>query len=59
MHRACRVGQRLHRAFVRDRLRFWPENVGGHDVDLRGFVDGLNGVLLKERVAPGNQIVQI
>jgi hypothetical protein len=40
-------------------LGFGPENIGGQDINLGCLVDGLDRVLLEQRIAPGDQIVEI
>jgi len=43
------LGERFHRAFFGHRLRARAEDVRRHDIKLRGFIDGFDGVLLKQR----------
>src|SRR5689334_9669339 len=53
------IGERSRLARLRDFLGARSEDVGGEDVELGGLVDGFAGVLSKEAIPPGDQVVQV
>ena len=46
-------------ALARDFLGAGAEQVGGQHVELRRLVDALTGVLAEQRVAPGDEVVEV
>src|SRR5216684_2110504 len=54
-----RKGLGSHDPARRNLLRPRAQNVGSEDIEQRGLVDGFDGVLLEEVVAPRDQVVEI
>lgn len=59
MSAELRVSLRTLRALTRNRLRFSPQGMGRHDIELSRLVDAFTRVFRKQTVAPCDEIVEV